>query len=228
MGKRLDISYVMPCLNEETTVGQCIDEAKAFIKENALRGEVIVVDNGSADGSVKAALAHGARVIPEPRRGYGRAIRTGLKHTRGSVIVIGDCDSTYDFRHCGNFYRPLAEGEYDVMIGDRFSGGIESGAMPPLHKLGVPFLSWCGRMRFGTGVRDFHCGLRAVTRSALAKMRFRTTGMEFSTEFIASAARAGLRIGQTPAVLRRCTKKRRSKLRTFPDGLRHLEYILTH
>ncbi|MBQ3841589.1 MAG: glycosyltransferase family 2 protein [Ruminiclostridium sp.] len=228
MGKRLDISYVMPCLNEKNTVGRCIDEAKAFIEKNALQGEVIVVDNGSNDGSVREALSHGARVIQESRRGYGRAIRTGILHTRGSVIVIGDCDSTYDFRRCGRFYFPLAEGKCDMMIGDRFSGGIEKGAMPPLHRLGVPFLSWCGRMKFGVKVRDFHCGLRSVTRSAAAKMRFRTTGMEFSTEFIAEGARNGLRIGQTPAKLRRCTEKRRSKLRTFPDGLRHLKYILSY
>lgn len=216
----------MPCLNEEGTVGQCVDEALAFINRCSLNGEVVIADNGSSDRSASIALAHGARVVNEPRRGYGRALRTGIKHARGKVIVLCDCDTTYDIAHCERFYYPLAAGKCDVVIGDRFAGGIENGAMPFPHRLGVPFLSWCGRVRFGVKVRDFHCGLRSLTREAAAKMKFRTVGMEFATEFIAEAARNGLRIGQTPTVLRRCDAVRKSKLRTVPDGLRHIFYIL--
>lgn len=224
--KKPDLSIIMPCLNEEKTVGACIDEARRFIDEHCISAEIIVVDNGSADGSARIAAEHGAKVIPESRRGYGRAIRTGFEQSSGAVVIVGDCDTTYDFFHLDNFYFPLARGEYDVIIGDRFSGGIEKGAMPLLHKLGVPFLSLCGRIKFGTDIRDFHCGLRAVTRETIASAGYISDGMEFATEMIADAARRGLRIGQTPTVLRRCGVRRTSKLRTFSDGFRHLGFII--
>ncbi|MBQ9383484.1 MAG: glycosyltransferase family 2 protein [Ruminiclostridium sp.] len=222
-----DLSVIMPCLNEEKTAGACIDEAKRFISSHGLNAEIIVVDNGSTDNSVKTAEKHGASVIREPRRGYGRAIRTGIEHSRGKVVIFGDCDTTYDFFHLEGFYFPLERGEYDVMIGDRFRGGIEKGAMPALHRLGVPFLSWCGRLKFRTDVRDFHCGLRALTREAAEKAVFHTDGMEFATEMIGECTRKGLRIGQTPTKLRKCVCERVSKLHTFSDGFRHLKYILT-
>ncbi len=222
----LDLSIVMPCLNEEKTIGACISEAKRFISSHGLNAEIIISDNGSTDNSADIAKELGAAVISEPRRGYGRAIRTGIEHSRGKVIIFGDCDTTYDFFHLDGFYFPLERGEYDVMIGDRFRGGIEKGAMSALHRLGVPFLSWCGRVKFRTDVRDFHCGLRALTREAADKAHFRTDGMEFATEMIAECTGKGLRIGQTPTKLRKCSCKRASKLRTFPDGLRHLKYII--
>ncbi len=225
MDRRPDISFVMPCLNEQGTVGGCTDEAFAFIKSHSLSGEVIIADNGSTDGSADIARSHGARVVNVPRRGYGNAIRAGMAHSHGKVIVIGDCDSTYDFLHVERFYYPLAKGICDAVIGDR-TGKVEKGAMPLTHRLGAPILSLCGRIRFKVNIRDFHCGLRSVTREAAKKMRLRTQGMEFATEFIAAAKREGLRIGQTPAVLRRCRCERKSKLRTVPDGFRHLLYIL--
>ena len=223
--KELELSVIMPCLNEENAVGSCIDEAKRFISTHNIKAEIIIADNGSTDSSVQKAAEHGAVVVSETRRGYGRAIRTGIGNSRGEIIIFGDCDTTYDFLHLESFYYPLERGEYDIMIGDRFSGGIEKGAMPFLHKLGVPFLSWCGRRKFHTDVRDFHCGLRALTREAAEKIDLCTEGMEFATEFIAKAVTAGLRIGQTPTVLRCEGCKRRSKLHTFSDGLRHLKYI---
>ena len=223
--KELELSVIMPCLNEENAVGSCIDEAKRFISAHNIKAEIIIADNGSTDSSVQKAAEHGAVVVSETRRGYGRAIRTGIGNSRGEIIIFGDCDTTYDFLHLESFYYPLERGEYDIMIGDRFSGGIEKGAMPFLHKLGVPFLSWCGRRKFHTDVRDFHCGLRALTREAAEKIDLCTEGMEFATEFIAIAASAGLRIGQTPTVLRCAGCKRRSKLHTFSDGMRHFKYI---
>ncbi len=222
----LDLSIVMPCLNEEHTVGFCIDEAKRFISAHGLNAEMIIVDNASSDNSADTAAKHGALVVCEQRRGYGRAIRTGLEHARGNVIIFGDCDTTYDFLHLEEFYFPLERGEYDVIIGDRFAGGIEKGAMPFSHRIGVPFLSWCGRIKLHTPVRDFHCGLRALTRAAVRNTVFHTDGMEFATEMIAQCALKGLRIGQTPTVLRKCRFEHHSKLKPFRDGFRHLKYII--
>ncbi len=224
--KKLDLSLIMPCLNEENTIGDSIDEARCFISAHDLNAEIIIVDNDSTDRSADEAAKHGAAVVTEHRRGYGRAIRTGIENSSGGVLIIADCDTTYDLVHLEQFCFPLLRGECDVMIGDRFAGGIEKGAMPFLHRVGVPFLSWCGRMGLHTDVRDFHCGLRSLTREAAQTIVPHTDGMEFSTELIAEAARSGLRISQTPTVLRRARNKRSSKLHTFSDGFRHLRYIL--
>lgn len=224
----LDVSFIMPCLNEARTVGKCVDDALEFIKRRKLHGEVIVVDNGSTDSSAKIAIQHGAIVVREERRGYGSAIRAGIRHSRGKIRLIGDCDMTYDFLHPEALFCPLRRCEFDVMIGDRFAGGIERNAMPFSHKLGAPFLSFCGRMRFRVPVHDFHCGLRGMTKSAAEQMHFETEGMEFATEMIAEAARCSLRIGEAPVVLRCSPIRRDSKLRTIPDGFRHLMYILRY
>lgn len=221
-----DLSIVMPCLNEEATVGRCVEDAQAFLAGRSLRGEVIVADNGSTDASARIAAEHGARVIRESRQGYGFALRAGIAEARGKVIILGDCDCTYDFLHLDNFYAPLARGEYDLMVGDRFAGGIGKGAMPLTHRAGVKALSWLGRRRYRTDVRDFHCGLRGLTGDAARRLSFQTGGMEFATEMIALAAAAGLRIGQCPTPLHPCDLPRRSKLRPVPDGFRHLRYIL--
>lgn len=226
--KQPDISVIMPCLNEAQTVGLCVDEAMAFIAKRNLHGEVIVVDNGSEDDSAAIASGHGAIVIHETKRGYGSAICSGIRQSRGKILIIGDSDMTYDFLHLESLYCPLRRGTYDVMIGDRFAGGIERGAMPFSHKLGAPFLSLCGRLRFHVPVHDFHCGLRGMTKEAAEKMQLETTGMEFATEMIAQAAECGLRIGETPVILRRSPVRRESKLRTIPDGIRHLRYILKY
>ena len=225
---RPDLSVVMPCLNEEANLAFCIQEAQAYFACRGLSGEILVVDNGSTDRSAAIAADWGAVVVPEHRRGYGRALRTGLARSTGKVIIMGDCDSTYDFLHLDPLYLPLAEGAADMMIGDRFGGQTESGAMPFLHRLGVPFLSLCGRLRWHVRVRDFHCGIRGLTRFALEQLELHTDGMEFATEQIAEAARKGFRIGETPVPLRRSRAERKPKLRTFRDGFRHLKYILTH
>lgn len=222
----LELSIVMPCRNEEATIGFCVDEAGAFLEKYRLKGEVLVVDNGSVDASARLAEQHGARVITENRPGYGNAIRAGLAASAGNVVIIGDCDTTYDFLHLEEMYRLLAEGECDMVIGNRYAGGMEPGSMSWSHRWGVRFLSWCARARFHTEVYDFHCGLRGLSRSAIEELAFHTAGMEFATEMIAEAAAHGLRISQVPVALRKCEYGRESKLRTVRDGLRHLGYII--
>lgn len=221
----LMLTILMPCRNEAATVGISIREAAAFLERSKLRGEILVVDNGSADGSAAIAERCGARVISQPRKGYGNALRFGLSRSRGSVIILGDCDTTYDFLHLEEMYRLLSSGAYDMVIGNRFAGGMEQGSMPLSHKWGVRFLSWLGRKRLHTDIYDFHCGLRGLTRAGLEKLELKTGGMEFATEMIAAAIRADLSVGQVPVRLRKCTLARKSKLRTIRDGLRHLVYI---
>lgn len=221
----IDVSVVMPCRNEEDAVGLCVDEAREFLAAEGLTGEILIVDNASSDRTAEIARARGARVIREEKPGYGNALRAGIAGSRGRIIVMGDGDTTYNFLQSGRLTHMLSSGKYDIIIGDRFSGGIKKGAMPVSHRIGVKILSWIGRRKTGTSVRDFHCGLRAMTREAAEKMAFRAEGMEFATEMIASAARAGLRIGQCPVSLRKCTRKRKSKLRALPDGIRHLRYL---
>ena len=221
-----DVSIVMPCLNEESTVGICIKKARQFITNSNIMGEVIVVDNGSEDSSKSVALECGARVIEEPERGYGRAIRTGLAHSNGKVIIVGDADTTYDFEHLEELYQPIADDSYDMVMGNRFAGNMDSGAMSLLHRIGVKFLSFCARKRYHVKVYDFHCGLRSISKTASEKLCFNTDGMEFATEMIAKAAQNNLRIKQVPVSLGRCDYKRKSKLRTFRDGFRHLKFII--
>ena len=224
--KEPELSVIMPCLNEENTVGLCVDEALTFIRNHGITGEVLVVDNGSADCSAETALRHGAVVITEPKPGYGRAIRTGLAAGRGSFFIIGDCDKTYDFLHMDEMYDPLERGECDMVIGNRYTGGLKKGAMSFSHRWGGRFLSYCGRKRFHTDVYDFHCGLRGMSREASEKLQLHTDGMEFATEMIAEAAKKRLRIRQVPVILKKCEYQRESKLRTVRDGFRHLRYII--
>lgn len=221
-----DLTILMPCLNEAANIAFCITEAKSYITSHGLSAEILIVDNNSSDGSAAIAASLGARVITEPRHGYGRALRTGLRHALGSVIIFGDCDSTYDFANLDPIYLPLAENKIDFMMGDRFGGQMEEGAMSWSHKLGVPFLSWCGRVKFGIKINDWHCGIRGIRRDALQKLKFRTDGMEFATEMIAEASRKRLRIGQVSVPLKKAQNERKEKLRTIRDGCRHLWYIL--
>ena len=221
---KIRLSIILPCLNEENTVGLCVDEARDFLLSNHLSGEIIVVDNCSSDESAKVALDHGAQLIEEGRRGYGYAIRTGMEEASGEVTVIVDCDMTYDFSDIGAILRLIDDG-YDMVVGDRFSGTVEKGAMPFVNRMGAKMLSKLAGIRFHTDVKDFHCGIRGISSKALEMLDLRTGGMEFATEMIAQAAMNGLAIAQTPVTLRKCTLLRRSKLRIIRDGLRHLLYI---
>ena len=225
-GANIDLTILMPCLNEEENISSCIKDAEEYLNSRKLAGEILVIDNNSTDRSAAIATSLGARVVNEPRRGYGRALRTGMRNARGEVIVFGDCDSTYDFANLDPIYLPLAENKYDFITGDRFGGQMEDGAMSFSHKLGVPFLSWCGRVKFGVKVHDWHCGIRGIRKDAVSKCRFRTTGMEFATEMIVEASRKGLRIGEVSVPLKKAQNERQEKLRTIRDGFRHLWYII--
>ena len=222
----LDLTILMPCLNEEENIAFCIDQAQEYLLSRELSGEILVVDNDSTDRSGEMAFANGATVIKEHRHGYGRALRTGLSSATGEVIIFGDCDSTYDFANLDPIYQPLADHKVDFMTGNRFGGKMEDGAMSWSHKLGVPFLSWCGRVKFGVKIHDWHCGIRGIRKDALQKLNLQTNGMEFATEMIAEASRKGLLIGEVSVPLKKAQNERQEKLRTIRDGFRHLWYIV--
>lgn len=223
--KDCELTILMPCLNESRTIAACIAEAQGYLARRGVSGEVLIADNGSTDDSAAIAEALGARVVHCGEKGYGNALRCGLAAAAGTYIIMGDCDLSYDFSALDGMHDLLCSG-CDVVIGDRFAAAPAAEAMSFSHRLGVPFLSWAARVKFGCTVNDFHCGLRGIRRDALQKLRFRCSGMEFATEFIAQAARAGLRIGETPVVLRPDGRDGPSHLRTVRDGCRHLWYIL--
>lgn len=216
----------MPCLNEERTLGGCIAEAMQFISKNKINAEVLVADNGSSDNSAKIAAESGARVVMVKQKGYGHAIRGGIAAAAGKYIIMGDCDGSYDFEHSELFWEALRGGA-DIVVGNRFMQ-MEKGAMPFWHKhLGVPLLSLLGRLKFRCSIYDFHCGLRGINRAAFKKLKLRCGGMEFATEMIAAASRAGYVLREVPTFYRRDKRNGRSHLRTVRDGMRHLVYILT-
>jgi glycosyltransferase involved in cell wall biosynthesis len=222
------LTAVMPCLNEETTVGRCVEKALASFRSLGLNGEVVVADNGSTDRSVELAAALGARVVHVPRKGYGAALLAGIEAARGELIVMADSDDSYDWSCLEPFVRKLEEG-HDLVIGNRFAGGIDPGAMPALHRyFGNPLLSWLARTVHQAPIGDFHCGMRAFRRDVVPRMRLRTEGMEFATEMIVNAVQAGLRIAEVPTRLARDGRDRAPHLRSFRDGWRHLRFILTY
>ncbi len=221
----VELTILMPCLNEAKTLKFCIDEAKRFVTECNVNGEILIADNGSSDGSADIAKDAGARVVTETRQGYGMALIAGIQAAKGTYIIMGDCDKSYDFYHIKEFLDKLREGN-DLVVGDRFSGNIEKGAMPFIHRLGVPFLSWLGRCKYKTKIRDFHCGLRGFNREKALELNLRCQGMEFATEIIGQFAKSNARICQVPINLRRDGRAGKSHLHTFRDGMRHLIYIL--
>ncbi len=219
------VSVVIPCLDEADTIEACVSRARAALQEHGLPGEVLVVDNGSADGSPQLAAAAGARVIQEPRRGYGSAYLAGFAAARGEYIVMADADLTYDFGEIPRFVAPLREGAQLVM-GDRMDN-IQPGAMPWLHRyVGNPVLSGILNLFFRTGVRDAHCGMRALRRDVLPRLDLRTSGMEFASEMVIRAAKEGLDIRQLAIEYR--PRGGSSKLSSFRDGWRHLRFLLVH
>ncbi len=218
------ISIVMPCLNEEQTVGICVGKARDWLARAGREGEVIVVDNGSSDQSVPIAIEAGARVIHERRRGYGQAYLRGFAEARGDVIVMGDSDDTYDFSDLTQLVEPLSRGA-DMVVGNRFAGGIQSGAMPWAHRyVGSPIINFAIRLFFGTRIGDSQSGLRAFTRGAAERLGLRSSGMELASEMIVRASRVGLRIAEVPASYN--VRRGESKLSTLRDGWRHLRFLL--
>ena len=214
----------MPCLNEEETVGVCVEKAVGWLSRRGIPGEVVVVDNGSTDRSIEIAEAAGARVIHERRRGYGQAYLRGFSEARGEYIVMGDSDDTYDFSDLDALIAPLDKGA-DMVLGNRFSGGIAAGAMPWAHRyIGSPIINFVIRLFFGTRIGDSQSGLRAFRRGVTERLGLRSAGMELASEMIVSAARAGMTIAEVPAPY--AIRRGESKLNTVRDGWRHLRYLL--
>lgn len=224
----LELTILMPCLNEAATVGACVDAAAVAIAALGIDGEIIVADNGSTDGSREIAAGRGARVVPVAERGYGGALLGGIQAARGRYVVMADADLSYDFGQAGAYLERLRAGD-DLVMGNRFRGHIEPGAMPPLHRyLGNPVLSALGRLFFNSRVGDFHSGMRGFRRDAILALDLRTTGMEFATEMIVRASLAGLRVGEVPTTLRPDRRGRPPHLRTWRDGWRHLRFLLLY
>lgn len=220
------VSAIIPCLNEERTIGICIEKAQAAFKRLGIAGEVVVGDNGSTDGSVELAKSLGARVVHQPIRGYGAAIIAAAEAARGEFLIMADADDSYDWSAIDPFVEGLESGA-DLVMGNRFAGGIEPGAMPRLHRyLGNPVLSGIARRIYGIPVRDFHCGMRAFTKEAFGKIRARSPGMEFASEMVINADRAGLDIREVPTKLYPDKRGRPPHLRSFRDGWRHLRLII--
>jgi glycosyltransferase involved in cell wall biosynthesis len=222
----LTVTILMPCLNEAETLAFCVRQAVTALRDNNVEGEVVVADNGSTDGSQKIATDEGARVVNVPTRGYGAALIAGIEAARGKYVLMADADASYHFEHLPRFLPKLDEG-YDLVMGNRFSGSIEPGAMPPLHRyLGNPVLSSIGRIFFRIPVRDFHCGLRAFRRDPILALNLRTTGMEFASEMVVKSSLAGLRMTEVPTTLSPDGRSRPPHLRSWRDGWRHLRFLL--
>ena len=218
----------MPCLNEAETVGMCVAKAKGFIERSGIDGEVLVSDNGSSDGSQDTAREAGARVVSTSTRGYGAALINGIEQAYGEFVIMGDADDSYDFSTLEDFVQRLRDGA-ELVMGDRFSGGIMPGAMPVLHRyLGNPVLSAVGRRFFKTRVRDFHCGLRGFRRESIQRLALSSPGMEFASEMIVKASLLGFRIDEVPIVLHPDGRSRAPHLRTWRDGWRHLRFLLLY
>lgn len=224
----MEFSILIPCLNEVATIGNCVSKARGYLRDNSIDGEVLVSDNGSSDGSPEVAARAGARVVSTSHKGYGAALLHGIEQARGTFVIMGDADDSYDFSELGGFVLRLRDGA-DLVMGNRFAGGIMPGAMPPLHRhFGNPALSLVGRVFFGSTVRDFHCGLRGFRRDTIRNLRLTSTGMEFASEMIVKATLMGLRVEEVAVVLHPDGRDRPPHLRTWRDGWRHLRFLLLY
>ncbi len=224
----IDVSVVIPCLNEANSIAFCIDKALSAFKTAGIRGEVVIGDNGSTDGSIEIAETHGARVANATLKGYGHALRAGIEAARGTFIVMGDADDSYDFTEVPRFVAKWREG-YEVVMGNRFKGEIKPGAMPWHHKyIGNPILSSMVKILFRTSIGDSHCGMRGFTKDAYLRMDLRTTGMEFASEFVIKAAKLGVKMAEIPITLWPDKRGRPPHLRSFRDGWRHLRFMLMY
>src|SRR3984885_7068671 len=227
-GQQIELSVVMPCLNERETVGVCVRKALAALKDAGIPGEVIVADNGSTDGSVELAQAEGARVVNIEQKGYGSALKGGILAARGEYVLMADSDDSYDFSHAPRFVTQLRTGS-DLVMGNRFQGGISDQAMPFLHRyLGNPVLSGIGRLFFGSSCGDFHCGMRGFRKDSFLQMDIRSTGMEFASEMVVKATLMRMKVSEVPTTLNPDGRNRPPHLRTWRDGWRHLRFLLMY
>jgi glycosyltransferase involved in cell wall biosynthesis len=222
------VSVVLPCLNEIETLATCVRKALTAIQDSGVRGEVIVADNGSTDGSQETAIREGARVVNVPTRGYGAALMAGIDAARGEYVLMADADDSYDLSHLPRFLNAL-NGGADLVMGNRFKGGIRPGAMPFLHRyLGNPVLSFLGSLFFRAPVGDFHCGIRAFRKTAIQRLDLQTTGMEFASEMVVKSSLMGLNIAEVPTTLSPDGRSGDPHLRTWRDGWRHLRFLLLY
>jgi len=224
----LELTIVMPCLNEAETLERCIVKARAYLDRAGIAGEVVIGDNGSTDGSQEIARKAGARVVDVPRRGYGAAIMGAVEAAKGEYVIMGDSDDSYDFSNLDKYVEKLREGN-DLVMGNRFKGGVQPGAMPFLHKyLGNPVLSFIGRLFFRSNIGDFHCGLRGFRRDLVSRLGLQTTGMEFASEMVVKSTLFKVKIAEVPTTLAPDGRSRPPHLRTWRDGWRHLRFLLIY
>ena len=226
--KEIELTILMPCLNEAETLGTCIDKANTFLRQNGVSGEVLIADNGSTDGSVQIAESKGARVVHVERKGYGAALTAGCGAAYGRYVIMGDSDDSYDFLNLMPFLEKLRDG-YDLVMGNRFKGGIEKGAMPFLHRyIGNPVLSALGRLFYHSKIGDFHCGLRGYNRDRMQALNLKTPGMEYASEMVVKAEMNHYRITEVPTTLSPDGRSRPPHLRSFSDGWRHLRFLMIY
>lgn len=224
----MDLTILIPCLNEENSIGICIEKAKKYLESRTISGEVLVSDNGSTDKSIEIAESLGARVVQTDVKGYGSALLNGIANAKGKYIIMGDADDSYDFSNLDLFVEKLQEG-YDLVMGNRFWGGIEEGAMPWSHKyIGNPVLSMIGRILYRSKLRDWHCGLRGFNRESINALNLHCTGMEFASEMVIKAEKNKLKTIEVPTKLYKDKRGRKPHLRSIPDGIRHLKILLRY
>lgn len=224
----MELTILMPCLNEAETLATCIRKAKQFLADERIDGEVLISDNGSTDGSQIIAETEGARIISTEQKGYGNALINGCNEANGKYVIMGDADDSYDFLHLMPFVEKLREG-YDLVMGNRFAGGIEEGAMPWSHRyIGNPVLSFIGRLFYKSKIRDFHCGLRGYNRNSIKALNLSTPGMEYASEMVVKAELNGLKIAEVPTTLKKDGRSRPPHLRSFHDGWRHLKFLFMY
>lgn len=223
----MEVTILMPCLNEEKTIEICINKALNFLKDNNIKGEVLIADNGSTDRTIEIIKNTNARYVIVDIKGYGSALINGIKNSKGKYVIIGDSDDSYDFTNLMPFINELRNNN-DLVMGNRFKGGIEKGAMPFTHKLGVPILSMIGNVIYKTKLGDYHCGLRGFNKEKILKLKLECLGMDFASEIVIKSKKANYKIIEIPTTLKKDGRGRKSHLRTFKDGMLHIKCLLRY